>query len=64
MNKSEILKLSPREFTNRVFTAFRDKKITAIQMKSLCEYYNKNNGGGNEQGFAPRGVQKSIPDVR
>lgn len=49
MNKDEILKLSPREFTDKVFTAFRKNRITAKQLKNLCEYYNNNTEGKNEK---------------
>ena len=39
MKLDDVLKLPPREFMNKVFAGFKDGKITAEQMKLLCEKY-------------------------
>ncbi len=60
MKKDEILKLAPREFTDKVFTAFRKNRITAKQLKNLCEYYNNNTEGKNERKRTDNGVSQSL----
>lgn len=40
MKIDELLKLEPKEFTNFMFKAFKEKKITNQQMRLICKKYS------------------------